>query len=138
MVSVGGCWWLSRWRRAGQVEVSLAWVYDRKYARSAASLLAGAADVLAAAGNVFACKKQEPRIDDEDKPTDEDAWMLEDTEDMVPLKLTSKEQEEEVNERRDAGVMMADRAVDELNQKLADRLSRATIRCKCMSLSVEN
>ena len=89
--SVGG-------EERGQVEVSLSWVYDRKYARSAARLLAGAADVLAAAGNVFARKKQEPRIDDEDKPQDEDAWMLEDTEDMVPLKLTSKEQEE-VNER---------------------------------------
>ena len=57
--------------------------------------------------------------------------MLEDTEDMVPLKLTSKEQEE-VNERRDAGVMMADRAVDELNQKLADRLEPVTIRSRCM------
>ena len=88
-------------------------------------------------GTCFASKKQEPRIDDEDKPTDEDAWMLEDTEDMVPLKLTSKEQEE-VNERRDAGVMMADRAVDELNQKLADRPSPVIIRCKSMSLNVEN
>ena len=54
---------------------------------------------------------------------------------MVPLKLTSKEQEE-VNERRDAGVMMADRAVDELNQKLADRWSQVIIKCKCMSLNV--
>ena len=53
--------------------LSFAWVYDRKYARSAARLLAEPADVLAAAGNVFARKKQEPRIDDEDKPTDEDA-----------------------------------------------------------------
>lgn len=112
--SVGG-------EERGQVEVSMAWVYDRKYARSAARLLASASDLLLSATNVFARKVQEPKQDDVEAPQGEDAWMLEESEDMVPLKLTSKEQEE-VNERREAGAMMADRAVDELNQKLEERL----------------
>ncbi|KAH8094261.1 hypothetical protein JL720_4254 [Aureococcus anophagefferens] len=56
-------------------------------------------------------KTQAPR----EKATDRDeenAWMTAD-EEFAPLKLSSKEQEE-LEERREAGVMMADRRMDEL------------------------
>ena len=111
----------------GDVEVILAWRYDAKYARSLSRLLSGAGALVSGVGSVIggigslagaglemSRKTQAPR----EKATDRDeenAWMTAD-EEFAPLKLSSKEQEE-LEERREAGVMMADRRMDELERE---------------------
>ncbi|KAH8059008.1 hypothetical protein JL722_5555 [Aureococcus anophagefferens] len=106
----------------GEVEVSLAWVYDRKYARSFARLMAAGGALVGAAGALFARKVQVAKEEKDEETGDggENSWMMEE-EAFVPIKLSSKQQEE-LEERREAGIMMADRKLDDIEKSQAGRM----------------
>mmetsp|Transcript_9637 Transcript_9637/g.30891 ORF Transcript_9637/g.30891 Transcript_9637/m.30891 type:complete len:1963 (-) Transcript_9637:92-5980(-) len=89
----------------GDLEVQLTWVYDRKHARSVASAIALATSAIVSRKTQYA--KETPATEEKDEN-----WLVEE-EAFVPLKLSAKEQEE-VNEQREARVMMADRQLDDL------------------------
>lgn len=92
----------------GDIELQLAWVYDRKYARSLAS-------AISLASSAMSRKQQFAKEEGMSENKTESAQWLVEEETFVPLKLSVKEQEE-LNEQREARRMMADRQLDELER----------------------
>ena len=95
----------------GEVELQIAWVRDRRYARSLARLGAGLSTL---GQGLWGSSPKEEEEEEEEPPKKED-WLLEEDA-FAPQHLTSREQEL-VDERRDAGAMMAGRVVDELEAR---------------------
>ena len=94
----------------GAVELQLAWIRDRQYARSLARLAAGAAALFRSTKTIV--QDDDAADDDGDDRAEPEAWMVEEDA-FAPLVLTSQEAESR-DERREAGVTMADRAIEVL------------------------
>ena len=102
-------------KERGAVELQIAWVRDRKYARSLARLGASLGDLAGGLWGPGLGARTEGAEDRDEGPKED--WLLEEDA-FAPQHLTSREQEE-LDERRSAGAMMAGRVVDELEGRRA-------------------
>ena len=102
-------------KERGAVELQIAWVRDRKYARSLARLGASLGDLAGGLWGPGLGARTEGAEDRDEGPKED--WLLEEDA-FAPRHLTSREQEE-LDERRSAGAMMAGRVVDELEGRRA-------------------
>ncbi|KAJ1449086.1 hypothetical protein M885DRAFT_622839 [Pelagophyceae sp. CCMP2097] len=108
----------------GEVELTLAWVYDRRYAASLSRMLTAASELLMGKGGA-ARKKQAARLPPPAAEPDELTQFALDRNEVVQgqaVRLSVKEQAE-MDERRIASKMMAERRLDDLVGRADHRMA---------------